>query len=82
MKDPFVEEVRKVRQKHAKRFNNDLNSIFDDIMEHQKQYSNRLVRLKAQKLGSITHKDNLVVYNMVSEKPAEYNVKKEKKNMD
>ena len=31
MKDPIVEEVRRIRQEHALRFGNDLDAIFEDI---------------------------------------------------
>jgi hypothetical protein len=30
-KDPIVEEVRRVRQRHAKKHNYDLQAIFEDI---------------------------------------------------
>lgn len=76
MKDPIVEEVRKVRQKHANHFSNNLDYIFDDIIEHQKQYSNRLVRLKARRVSSVTYKNSLTVPPpMLAEKHAEYNEK-------
>ena len=76
MKDPIVDEIRQIRKKHANRFYNDLDSIFNDIIKHQKQYSNRLVRLKAHKLKPATYKKNTPVHHMASEKQAEYNAKK------
>ena len=35
MNDPIVEEVRKYRDEHAKRFNYDLDAICDDLIKHQ-----------------------------------------------
>jgi len=32
-KDPIVEEVRKIREEHAARFDYDLKRIFDDLKE-------------------------------------------------
>ncbi len=34
-KDPIIEEVRRVRDEHAKRFNYDLDAIVADIQRHQ-----------------------------------------------
>ena len=36
MIDPIIEEVRKVRDAHASRFNYDLDAIFRDIKEKEK----------------------------------------------
>jgi len=37
MNDPIVEEIRRVRDAHAARFNYDLNAIFQDIKEREKK---------------------------------------------
>ena len=37
MNDPIVDEVRKVRDAHASRFNDDLDAIFRDIKEQEKK---------------------------------------------
>jgi len=37
MNDPIVDEVRRVRDAHAARFNYDLDAIFQDIKEREKQ---------------------------------------------
>ena len=37
MNDPIVDEVRKVRDAHAARFNYDLDAIFRDIKEQEKK---------------------------------------------
>ena len=36
MNDPIVDEVRRVRDAHAARFNYDLEAIFQDIKEREK----------------------------------------------
>lgn len=36
MTDPIVDEVRRVRDAHAARFNYDLDAIFRDIKEQEK----------------------------------------------
>ena len=36
MNDPIVDEVRRVRDAHAARFNYDLDAIFRDIKEQEK----------------------------------------------
>ena len=36
-KGPIVEEVRKVRDEHAARFNDDLDAIFQDLMRLQRE---------------------------------------------
>ena len=41
--DPIVEEVRKVRQEHAARFNYDLRAIFEDIRRRQVQSGHPVV---------------------------------------
>jgi len=44
MKDPIVEEVRKARQDHAKKFNYDLAAICNDLKRvERQQYGHRLV---------------------------------------
>lgn len=43
MNDPIVEEVRRVREEHAARFNYDLDVIFRDIKEHEKKSGRKFV---------------------------------------
>jgi len=51
MKDPIVEEVRRHRREHAKRFNYDLDAICEDLREHQAASGHRLVRLKPRMIA-------------------------------
>lgn len=74
MKDPFVEEIRASRQKHAECFNNNLDDIFNNIFEDQKKYYSKLVRRKAKYLTK-KQKSNLII----AEEQAEYNSNQEKK---
>ncbi|MFO0925622.1 MAG: hypothetical protein U0736_01115 [Gemmataceae bacterium] len=37
MTDPIVEEVRRIRDAHAARFNYDLDAIFRDIKEQERK---------------------------------------------
>ena len=37
MNDPIVDEVRRIRDAHAARFNYDLDAIFKDIKESEKK---------------------------------------------
>ena len=48
-KDPIVEEVRTIRQKHAKRFNYDLRAIVDDLRKQQEQSGRKYVRFEPRR---------------------------------
>jgi hypothetical protein len=43
MNDPIVDEVRRVRDAHAARFNYDLDAIFRDIKEKEKKSGHKFV---------------------------------------
>jgi len=43
MNDPIVDEVRRVRDAHAARFNYDLDAIFRDIKEQEKKSGRKFV---------------------------------------
>jgi hypothetical protein len=43
MNDPIVEEVRRVRDAHAARFNYDLDAIFQDIKEQENKSGHRFI---------------------------------------
>ena len=46
MKDPIVEEVRRFRNEHSKKFHYDLDAICEEYKKHQAHIGKRLVRLK------------------------------------
>jgi hypothetical protein len=43
--DPIVEEVRRIRQEHAAKFDYDLRKIYEDLKEQEKQSGRRFVTL-------------------------------------
>jgi hypothetical protein len=47
--DPIVEEVRKVRDEHAKKFNYDLEAIVADLKKQQKTSKRKFVTLSPRK---------------------------------
>lgn len=50
MTDPIVNEVRKYRMNHTRRFNGKLSEICRDLREFQKTCSHRLVRLPPKRI--------------------------------
>lgn len=49
MKDPIVEEVRKHRMEHTKKFKGDLTAICADLRSVQKASGHLVVRLEPRK---------------------------------
>jgi uncharacterized coiled-coil DUF342 family protein len=49
--DHIVNEVRKIRDELAKKFNYDVDKIFSDLREKQKKYVNRIVNLRERRKG-------------------------------
>lgn len=43
--DTIVEEVRKVRQEHAEKFNFDLKAIFADLKKQEAMSSRKIIKL-------------------------------------
>ena len=48
-KDEIVEEVRKVRDEYAARFNYDLDAIYEDIKKQEMQTERKVVSLLPKK---------------------------------
>ena len=48
-KDEIVEEVRKVRDEYAAKFNYDLDAIYEDIKMQEKQTERKVVSLPPKK---------------------------------
>lgn len=46
--DPIVEEVRKVRDAHAAKFNYDLRAIFEDLKKQEKKSKRKFITLPAK----------------------------------
>ena len=51
MLDPIVEEIRKIRDEHAARFNYDADAIFDDFERSQKELGLPLVILPPNRVS-------------------------------
>jgi hypothetical protein len=51
MIDPIVEEVRKVRDHHAARFNYNLDAIFDDLKKMQQERALTVVSLQPKRIS-------------------------------
>ncbi len=51
-KDEIVEEVRKVRDEYAAKFNYDLDAIYEDIKKQEKQSRRKVVFLPPKKVDS------------------------------
>ncbi len=49
MNDPIVDEVRKFRDAHASRFNDDLDAIFREIKEHERKSGRTFVSFPPRK---------------------------------
>ncbi|OPY67783.1 MAG: hypothetical protein A4E57_02102 [Syntrophorhabdaceae bacterium PtaU1.Bin034] len=50
MKDPIVEEVRKHRMEHTRRYGGDLSAIVADLREVQNTSGRKVVRLPAKRI--------------------------------
>jgi hypothetical protein len=49
-RDPIVEEVREIRQEHARKFNYDPEAIVEDLRRHQAEGKFKVVSFPAQRL--------------------------------
>jgi hypothetical protein len=48
--DPIVEEIRRIREEHAARFNYNLQAIVEDLQKREKESANRVVSLAPRKI--------------------------------
>ena len=51
MNNPIIDEVRRIRDEHARKFNYDLSAICADLREHQKTCGHPVVSLKVSAGG-------------------------------
>ena len=49
-RDPIVEEIRKIREEHAARFNYDVRAIGEDLMKRQHESGHRIVSLSPRRV--------------------------------
>jgi len=50
--DPIVEEVRRIREAHAAKFDYDLDRIFEDLKRSEKESGREIVSFAGRKDGS------------------------------
>ena len=53
MEDPIVEEVRKLREEHAARFNYDVDAIFDDLKGLERERGLTVVSLEPKRVPKV-----------------------------
>ena len=51
--DPIVKEVRKFREEHAKRFNYNLRSIYEDLIEQERLSGRRFVTYASENYNQV-----------------------------
>ena len=56
MKDPIVEEVRKARQDHAKKFNHNLFEICEDLKRIERESGHKIVSLPSRLLTKASNR--------------------------
>jgi hypothetical protein len=54
--DPIVEEVRKARDEYAAKFDYDLERIFRDVKERERQSTHRFVSLPPKRIEPLEKK--------------------------
>jgi hypothetical protein len=52
-RDPIVEEVRRLREEYAARFNHDLKAICRDLREREKASGRKVVSLAAKRIPKV-----------------------------
>lgn len=52
-RDPVVEGVRDIRQRHAERFDYDPEAIFEDLRRYQREQNLEVVSLPARRLEEL-----------------------------
>jgi hypothetical protein len=53
MLDPIVEEVRKLREQHAARFNYDDDAIFDDLKRSERERARTVVSRQPKRIANL-----------------------------
>ena len=52
-KEPIVEEVRKIRDVHARKFNYDLQAIFEDLKKQEKASGKQFVSFPSKRVEPV-----------------------------
>ena len=58
-KDSIVEDVRKVREEHAAKFNYNLDAIYQDLKKQEKRSGRKVVSLPAKQVVVTAKKNHL-----------------------
>ena len=53
MRDPIVEEVHQIRETLARKFQFDINKIFEDAKQREQQHRDKVVNLRAKTIKTI-----------------------------
>jgi hypothetical protein len=48
--DPILEEIRRIREEHAKSFNYDIDAIFNDLKEQERRSGRTFISLPPKRL--------------------------------
>jgi hypothetical protein len=59
--DPIVEQIHRIRQEHAGKFNFDLRAIFEDLKEQEKKSKGKIVSLPIKR--QTTRQEKPVITN-------------------
>ena len=71
MLDPIAEEIRKIREDHAARFNYDLSAIVEDIRRRQKERGLPVVTLSPNLIAKPAEPDRQPPVDPVENNPAD-----------
>ena len=52
-KDPIVEEIRKIRDAHARKFNYDLQAIFEELKKQEEASGRQFVSLPPKRVEPV-----------------------------
>ncbi len=52
-RDPIVEEIRKIREEHAARFNYNVRAIVEDARRRQQEGGHKIVSLPPRRLPTV-----------------------------
>jgi hypothetical protein len=68
MKDPIVEEVRKHRMDHTRKFGGDLAAICSDLQKIEDASGHKIVRLKPRRVTKSTRRNSSASNKLASKR--------------
>ncbi|MGD2085095.1 MAG: hypothetical protein PVH61_02830 [Candidatus Aminicenantes bacterium] len=57
IQDPIVEEVHRIREKLSRKFQFDIQKIFEDVKQRERQHRDRIVNLRVKLIKITSEKD-------------------------